>query len=169
MKVYCYSRFEFAKEMNKLGWTDATLPENVAIISICCTEPVKQHWKSKGYDGNEDEHYFKDAENVLNIDFDDINEQTLKCYDNGEYKFTATCITEAQAKELAIFIERHHNCDFYIHCNAGKSRSQAVVRYINDMYGHIKTIETRAENPCLYPNAFVLSALKHAYQDMLEE
>lgn len=50
MKVYCYSRFDFVKEMQRLGWNDETLPKNIAIISICCTDPVKQHWKSKGYE-----------------------------------------------------------------------------------------------------------------------
>lgn len=43
MKVYCYSKFAFVNEMKRFGWNDTTLPKNVAIISICCTEPVKEH------------------------------------------------------------------------------------------------------------------------------
>ncbi len=160
MKVYCYSRFDFAKEMQRLGWNDETLPKNVAIISICCTEPVKQHWKSQGYEGNEDEHYFGDAENVFNVDFDDISEATRDCGD-----FTATCITREQACAMVRFIIKHSSCDFYIHCNAGKSRSQAVVRYITDFLGQNREIETRHENPCLYPNAYVLSELRRATAD----
>ena len=50
MKVYCYSRFAFVNEMKRLGWNDVTLPKNIAIISICCTEPVKEHWKSDSYE-----------------------------------------------------------------------------------------------------------------------
>lgn len=76
MKVYCYSRFDFAKEMQRLGWNDETLPKNVAIISICCTEPVKQHWKSKGYAVDEDEYFINlqfsigDYMKLNKIDFD---------------------------------------------------------------------------------------------------
>lgn len=163
MKVYCYSRFDFVKEMQRLSWNDETLPKNVAIISICCTDPVKQHWKSKGYDGNEDEHYFSDAENVFNVDFDDITEPTQDCGD-----FTATCITDEQANKLVDFIAKHHDCDFYIHCNAGKSRSQAVVRFITEWFGVTRTIETRKENPCLYPNICVLNSLRHAIGNKLD-
>lgn len=157
MKVYCYSKFAFVNEMKRFGWNDITLPKNVAIISICCTEPVKTHWKSKGYDGTEDEHYFRDAENVFNVDFDDITEATSDCGD-----FVATCITPEQAEKLVDFIGKHSNDDFYIHCNAGKSRSQAVVRFITEWLGQTRDIETRRENPCLYPNIFVLNALRHA-------
>ena len=157
MKVYCYSKFAFVNEMKRLGWNDVTLPKNVAIISICCTEPVKEHWKSEGYEGTEDEHYFRDAENVFNVDFDDIDAATRDCGD-----FVATCITDEQAEKLVKFIAEHSNCDFYIHCNAGKSRSQAVVRFITEWLGQTHDIETRAENPCLYPNIFVLNALRHA-------
>lgn len=157
MKVYCYSKFAFVNEMKRLDWNDITLPKNVAIISICCTEPVKEHWKSEGYEGTEDEHYFRDAENVFNVDFDDIDTATRDCGD-----FVATCITDEQAEKLVKFIAEHSNCDFYIHCNAGKSRSQAVVRFIAEWLGQTRDIETRAENPCLYPNIFVLNALRHA-------
>lgn len=157
MKVYCYSKFAFVNEMKRLGWNDVTLPKNVAIISICCTEPVKEHWKSEGYEGTEDEHYFCDAENVFNVDFDDIDTATRDCGD-----FVATCITPEQASAMVKFIIKHCNCDFYIHCNAGKSRSQAVVRYIKDFLGQTREIETRADNPCLFPNVFVLNALRHA-------
>lgn len=157
MKVYCYSKFAFVNEMKRFGWNDTTLPKNVAIISICCTEPVKEHWKSEGYEGTEDEHYFRDAENVFNVDFDDIDTTTRDCGD-----FVATCITDEQAEKLVKFIAEHSNCDFYIHCNAGKSRSQAVVRFITEWLGQTRNIETRAENPCLYPNIFVLNTLRHA-------
>ena len=163
MKVYCYSRFEFGKEMQRLGWNDETLPKNVAIISICCTEPVQQHWKSQGYDGNEDEHYFSDAENVFNVDFDDITEPTQDCGD-----FIATCITDEQASKLVDFIATQYDCDFYIHCNSGKSRSQAVVRFITEWFGAKRIIETRKENTCLYPNICVLNSLRHALSNKLD-
>ena len=73
MKVYCYSKFAFVNEMKRLGWNDVTLPKDVAIISICCTEPVKEHWKSNGCEGTEDEHYFRDAENGIYRFFKYVN------------------------------------------------------------------------------------------------
>lgn len=142
--------------MQQLEWTDATLPKNVAIISICCTEPVKNNYNSAGYNGAEDEHYFSDAENVFNVDFDDIT-SAVEIYRD----ITATCITKEQAEKLVKFIEDHKECDFYIHCNAGKSRSQAVVRYICETYGDKYEIKTREDNPCLYPNIYVLNELRH--------
>ena len=155
-KAYCYSRVRFVQEMQQQNWNDSTLPKNVAIISICCTEPVKIHYSSASYSGSEDEHYFSDAENVFNVDFDDITSATEDCKD-----FIATCITKEQAEKLVKFIEEHKECDFYIHCNAGKSRSQAVVRYICETYGDKYDIETRKDNPCLYPNIYVLNELRH--------
>ena len=94
---------------------------------------------------------------MFNVDFDDIDTAIRDCGD-----FVATCITPEQASAMVKFIIEHCNCDFYIHCNAGKSRSQAVVRYIKDFLGQTCEIETRADNPCLLPNVFVLNALRHA-------
>ena len=156
-KVMCYSRFRFVQKMRMLNWTDATLPKTVAVISICCTEPVAKNFVSSGYCGVEDVHYFADAENVLNIDFDDIFTATKDC---GYY--VATCITNEQALEIVKFIEAHKDCDFYLHCNAGKSRSQAVVRYIIDAYSDEYEIELNPNFPCEYPNEFVLDALRRA-------
>lgn len=53
--------------------------------------------------------------------------------------------------------------DIYVHCGAGVSRSQAVVRYILDTYFNYNwTI--RKNNPPQTPNVHVLSMLKRAYR-----
>ena len=39
MKCYVYSKRDFEKLMRDYGWNKTTdVPDNVAIISICCTE-----------------------------------------------------------------------------------------------------------------------------------
>ena len=66
-------------------------------------------------------------------------------------------------RKLAEFIENNINSDFYVHCEAGYSRSQGVVRYILDVYGE-ENFETRRCNPCRTPNLFVTAMLKRAYR-----
>lgn len=154
MKLYCYSKKDFVETMKSNNWTNSTLPSNVAVISICCTEDVKKYHHSAHYNGKSDFHYFNDAENVLNLDFDDITTEQLEF--NGH---VAKCITKEQAEKAVKFIEAHKNCDFYIHCNAGMSRSQAFVKYISEKY-HDLNWETRKENPCLYPNIQVCNTLR---------
>ena len=68
--------------MDEQNWTDETLPDNVAVISICCTEPVRTNFVHARYDGADDTHRFSHRNNVLNLDFDDINyeEQTHRAY-----------------------------------------------------------------------------------------
>ena len=65
------------------------------------------------------------------------------------------------------FIEKHKGKNFYISCRAGKSRSQAVARYILDMYGeeygYNEKESCRKENPCKTPNINVLTKLKRTY------
>lgn len=161
-KLYCFSRKGFNSFMFGKGWTDETLPDNVAVISICCTEPVKNNLFTNRYDGSDDTHRFSSRNNVLNLDFDDINEEVRHC-DGG---YIATNITKEQADEAVKFIEAHKDCDFYIHCNAGKSRSQAFVKYIMEQYPDIEW-ETNPFNLCLYPNVYVSNMLKRSARELL--
>lgn len=160
-KLYCYSRKQFNIIMNLCKWNEYTLPGNVAIISICCTEPVKTNFVHERYDGNDDNHRFPNINNVLNLDFDDINEDVRHC--DG---YDAHNITKEQADEAVKFIESHKNYDFFIHCNAGKSRSQAFVKYIMEQYPDIEW-ETNPDNPCLYPNVYVSNMLKRSARELL--
>ena len=43
MKLYCYSRKDFVNEMKENGWTNGHIPDNVTIISICCTKAVREN------------------------------------------------------------------------------------------------------------------------------
>ena len=148
--------------MDAQNWTDETLPDNVAVISICCTEPVRTNFVHDRYDGTDDTHRFSHRNNVLNLDFDDINEEVRHC-DGG---YDALNITKEQADEAVKFIDAHKDCDFYIHCNAGKSRSQAFIKYIREQYYDIDW-ETNPANPCLYPNIYVSNMLKRSARELL--
>ena len=51
-------------------------------------------------------------------------------------------------------------------CGAGKSRSQAFVKYIKEQYPDIEW-ETNPDNPCLYPNVYVSNMLKRSARELL--
>lgn len=65
MKIWCESFNGFKKLMEKNNWNNRTLPNNVAIISIC--EP----------NVSDEYHIFNSAENVINLDFYDITDYNL--------------------------------------------------------------------------------------------
>ncbi len=159
--------------MEKAGFFDSEdLPHNVAIISIGA------HWNEQ------EDHWFKTTnDRVLNIDFDDVSPDLWwhdDMYDKAmndsnqnkyfDYSYVNSCgkITELhalnynQAYTIVKFIEDHRDCDFYIHCSAGISRSQGVVRYVLDTYGDY---ETNPDNPCICPNMHVTRMLKRVYRE----
>lgn len=133
-RLNVYPHFQFDMEMMKNGWK-TNVPENVAVISICNVN-----------DGTV--HYFPmSSENILNVDFDDVGENEINCLDIQT------------AKTIVDFIEKNIGKDFYIHCTAGKSRSQGIARFILDMYPDYN-YQTRSNNPCLTPNYHVVATLK---------
>ena len=137
-KLYCFSAEDFAKEMAKNGWVDAP-PSNAACIEICSTPGNLSHEDSIHWP------WFieQNGSNILKIYFDDITEPILNIGRRGRF---ARGIDIDQARQIVEFIDRNIDKDFYIHCYAGKSRSQAVVQYILDTYGD-RDWEIRPENP----------------------
>ena len=150
-KLYCFSRQDFNNYCR--DWTSENYPENAAFISICNTVGGSDFLFV-----DEIEHHFKtETPEIINLDFDDIDEPvSFYC---GKKDIG---ITEEDAMRLAEFIERNQDKNIYVHCEAGLSRSQGVVRYILDIYGK-ENYETRRENPCRTPNMFVVRMLKRAY------
>lgn len=69
-----------------------------------------------------------------------------------------------QADKLERFIDFcvSKDVDIYVHCAAGASRSQGVVRYILDTYPDFNW-QTREANPCRTPNVHVVRMLKRAH------
>jgi hypothetical protein len=103
-KLYCYSFRDFVDRFEGVE----TLPEDSVAISICTPGSHVEY------------HKFTSADNVLNLDFDDI--------DNGAYGGELFDIEMAAC--VVDFVMRHADKHFYVHCAAGQSRSQAIVKFI---------------------------------------
>ena len=157
-KVLCYSEKEFKELMKKNGWLEEKdLPENVAIISIIGGDDcIKGFFEVKG---EEISHWFKNSnDQILNLEFDDVTEEV---YIQG---YRIYPMSMDQAKEAVKFIEKNVGKDFYIHCRAGKSRSQAFVRFILDCFpDNYNEKEINLDNPPITPNIDVLAKLKRVY------
>ena len=162
-KLYCYSMVDFNQMCKDNGWNDSNMPSNAAFISILSTPDVAEYY---GYICHYC--YFREThQNVFVVHFDDITEGQLE-FDNGNC--VATCITEDDAYRMVKFINDNAGKDLYVHCMAGKSRSQAVVRYILDHYPDIYDVQSlNPANPCLYPNILVKLRLNRAYEKLMNE
>ena len=156
--LWCFSHNDFDNECLTHGWSDSNVPPDIAFISITGTVECQKYYLEET-----EEHYFKlPHPNVLNLEFDDLPKEKLKW--NGH---TFLGITKEQALQTKKFIEQNLGKDFWIHCRAGASRSQGVVRFILDIYGDLYDWETRRDNPCVTPNIYVLSMLKRTiYEDI---
>lgn len=170
MKLWCVGFNEFEEIAKRNGW-HLGVPSNIAIISI-------NNGKDAGADN--EYHICEDDVNVLNLNFDDVDPMALGLNDDTEtYTYenkyapgtftTIEFFTNDMAKKAVKFIEdmiednKFDGVDFYIHCSAGISRSQAFVKYIKNVYDFIDW-ETNPNNPCLHPNGFVFQKLMQAYR-----
>ena len=154
MKLYCFSRENAGKFYKRKGWTDSTLPDNVAIISIAGTL-VSQVVYLK----NLENHWFREKDNVLNLNFDDTPKEVVT------YKgVTFYGLTDEDALRTVLFIYNNLDKDIYVNCTAGKSRSQSIVRFILDTFPYLD-FETNPKNPPITPNIFVLSKLKRIVRE----
>lgn len=163
MKLWCTSFIQFKQIAYKNEWDEA-VPDDIAIISINNSESVGSV---------EEYHICKNADNVLNLNFDDVDPVALGLPDTIEKyayksfddrKIRLQFFTKAMAEKAVDFIEKNKDKNFYIHCSAGVSRSQAFVRYIQNVY-YDKDWETNPNNPCEFPNGFVYSKLMQTYRD----
>lgn len=147
-KLYCFSRQEF---INLLP-----LPPETAAISIIETPECQEYY------GRKEPHPLPESDLVFNAFLDDIPIDTI-FYDGH----TFTGLLYEQAQRLALFIDGQVKSgrDIYVHCRAGKSRSQGVIDYIRTVYPEIEW-ELRKDNSCLTPNAQVKSALLRCAREM---
>ena len=153
--LFCFSHAEFDEECEKCGYNDSNVPEDIAFISITGTQDCQKYYLEE-----EEHHWFKQSkENILNISFDDIRNDQIKWKGHIFYG-----LSQEQAREIVDFVEKNINKDFWIHCRAGLSRSQGVVRFILDCYPEYQW-KTRPDNPCLTPNYDVTIKLKHAWRE----
>lgn len=157
--VLVFSHEDFDKICLDNGWTDENVEKlnNFAFISINCNENTQ-----KVYLKEKEEHFFKfNHNNVINLEFDDVGSE--------EFTYNGTIyygINISQSEELFNFIEENIGKTFIIHCRAGKSRSQAVCRYILDCYGDTYSEKNiNLDNPCITPNYHVVTMLKKIYYE----
>ena len=157
-KLWCLSYEMFSDLASENKW-NKSVPSNIAIISIINSK-----------DSNEGEkHICKNADNVLNLTFDDASpvafrvEALAETFELSDGR-TIYFFTPEMAKKSVEFIKKNKGKDFYIHCSAGISRSQAFVRFIEDINHDIKWI-TNPNNPCRYPNGFVYQRLMESYRE----
>lgn len=161
-KLWCVSFIEF-EQIAKLNNWDKQVPDNIAIISI-----------NNGSDaGSDEEYHVCQGNNVLNLNFDDVDPIAVGCNENDEFYVYKKCngdeiviefFTNSMANKSVQFIEDNIEKDFYIHCSAGISRSQAFVKYIKNTY-YDDVFEVNPNNPCLFPNGFVFQKLMQAYRN----
>jgi protein tyrosine/serine phosphatase len=154
MKLWCFSRKnarEFYRE--KMGWYyREDIPEDTAVISIAGTPEIQEKYLK-----DNEEHWFEEGPNVLNLNFDDVAE------DEFEYNgFMFYGLTMADARRAVEFIVRNQDKNFYVNCRAGKSRSQAFIQFILDCFPDREN-ELNPENPPCTPNIDVLTKLKRIY------
>lgn len=154
MKIWCFSRRTAERFYRKtMGWLEnKDIPENVAVISIAGTKEIQE----KYIQDNED-HWFNEDENVLNLNFDDVSEDTVETDE-----FTFYGLTIEDARRTVEFIKNNIDKDIYVNCRAGKSRSQAIVRFILDCFPD-RDNEINPGNPPETPNIDVLTKLKRVY------
>jgi protein tyrosine/serine phosphatase len=159
-KIYVLSQFSFdeiAKE-NDLDDDNVELFKDTAFISIV---------NANGYDGDmqnrydsDDLHWFKkNHDNVLNLEFDDVESDVAL---DGTNQYTA--FSEEQAREVVEFIDKNKNKTFLIHCLAGISRSGAVGRFLYDYYPWVdrEWFDVNVKRR-IQPNQRVYNELKKVY------
>ena len=181
--IICLSKNSFDYLMESKGWIDA--PSNgVSCISICETEDYNKHWFKHWH-----ENIFNlDIDDTSPFWFSrkheaDCYDKSLALYNDNQVKLSNAYFNHVyvsgennkycsllhildyeEAFALVKWIDYRikHDDTIYIHCAAGVSRSQGVVRYILDTYGDEYDIKTNPNNPCLTPNVHVVLMLKRA-------
>ena len=130
-KIIILNRPQFTGMCQVNDWSDATVEmlHNIAFISISDTDSQQPVFN-------------QDHLNVLNLKFDDINSDLL----------------DETSENIVNFIESNLGKLFYIHCNAGISRSGAVGKFIESSYDDYRnSIYNEGK---LRPNISVLTSLK---------
>lgn len=181
--ILCYSHDKFDDIMRQNGWI-TEVPKGVSCISICSHNEEDRHWfKDK-------------TKRVFNLDIDDCGPFWFGSHDNDIYDEALCLFKDNEVKQSNAYFNYlqtndngydmvhildyeeafnlvdwidwriKHDNTIYIHCAAGISRSQGVVRYILDTYGYDYNIKTNPNNPCLTPNAHVVMMLKRAYRQL---
>lgn len=138
---------------------------NFAFISISASDSCALGlWDSL----DETTHYLNDNSNlnVCNVNFDDVNEDETFTNERG-IEYSASAISINDAKKIVTFVKDNIGKHFIIHCKAGKSRSQAVAKFIADCFNDTYQFNIyNLANPCNTPNIEVKSKLTNTLLSM---
>ena len=180
--IICLDKYSFDDWMEHNGWIDSP-SKGVSCISICGTEDYNKHWFKHWHENifNLDiddigpfwfGKYEADCYNKSLALYNDNQVKLSNAYfnhvytsgENNKYCSLLHILDYEEAFALVKWIDYRikHDDTIYIHCSAGISRSQGVVRYIMDIYGDEYEIKTNPNNPCLTPNIHVVLMLKRA-------
>jgi predicted protein tyrosine phosphatase len=120
--------FDKTAKENNLNDDNVESFKGTAFISIASANAYGDSMQDMYDDGSL--HWFrKNHDNVLNLEFDDVEGDAASAGKNGYKVFS-----EEQAREVVEFIDRNENKTFLIHCLAGVSRSGAVGLFLYDYY-----------------------------------
>lgn len=159
MKLKVLPHYLFDEDMRKMELDDNNVENtNMAFISIIGTPECLTYYLDEG----KTKHFFKDHPNVLNLDFDDIEDDVI--YNGHHFK----TMTMEQAEKTVDFIEKMIRGGVDViegHCRASVSRSRAIFEFIY-RYCKENNIEVDYEDRNEYTtilNHGVLRRLNHAY------
>lgn len=144
-KLLCYPRYQILERY----YADIEKDPRAVVISISSTTDHRPLPSELGIPDTEDK------VRCLRLKFDDIGPES-----NCRNAPSPRAMTEEEGEVIVEFIEKNIDANFYIHCDAGQSRSQAVVRFILECYGEGRKWQLNPTNPPDTPNIYVLSTLK---------
>lgn len=161
-KLWCTGFNNFKKLVETNNW-ESYLPEDIAVISII---------NGKDCGNPEEYHILNTSDRVLNLEFDDVSPEAFGLSDNSEtMRYDEDTVleffTDFQAKNIINFVENNLNCNFFIHCSAGVSRSQAITKFILLNYSD-RDWELNQDNPIMFPNGFIYQKLNKIFREQGE-
>lgn len=181
-KLYCFSHQEFDNFMEKMGWENRPDNGNSTISIASKNDEEYGHWFNVELNNNinldfddiSPEHWWQswvDKKDYYDLAFDNyinnISDDIFFTFKTDMFntQIDLHAMNYEEAFKLVQFIDERIKAgdNIYVHCSAGASRSQGVVRYILDTYYDINW-ETRKDNQCLTPNWHVVRMLKRVYR-----
>lgn len=158
--AYRFSAKEFKNYMKSFGFISQEYNKDIdvsqydfAVISIGNVEMDKSCLDTDLHANGPTNHWLPNADNVLNIEFADVDNSGNMKWENA--------LTREQAEIIVDFIERNKNekTYFFVHCSAGLSRSGGVHKFIIDTY------DCDYDDYPSTPNFYVSSLLKEVYRE----
>ena len=190
--IFCYDYLSFNMIMEDNGWF-LKPGENTSAISICAPGEgeCSKHWFKDDCHGEPESVFNIDFDDIVDPFWFENHKE--KCYQDAllyyldgkiklsnayfnyfriggkdkEYVDIIHALDYEEAFDLVYWIDKHiHEDDtIYVHCAAGASRSQGVVRYIVDTYKYDFDIKLNTYNPNNTYNPHVVRMLKTAYRN----